>query len=251
MITNRVPNTWQDLEEAVAEILNKSGLSAERGRLIDTVRGQVRVDVHATQPVGRRVFTLLCECKHWQAAVPQAVVDGFRTVMADSGADRGYIISSAGYQRGAHEHARLTNIRLVTWEQFQAEFVEDYFENYVRRRLQECVDSLVSFTEPISPATFLASGRLSEDKLPEFLELKTRYADMALLCLPFFPGLSGYLAGTKRLMMPLSSYNVKGLDVKIPEHLLDIDNYEEFLEVLCVEAESAVESFSTLLTLPG
>ena len=61
----------------------------------------------------------LCECKHWRRAVPQEVVHAFRTVMADVGAHRGFIISIAGFQEGAFEAVANTNIDLVTFEELQ------------------------------------------------------------------------------------------------------------------------------------
>jgi hypothetical protein len=49
-------------------------------------------------------------------------VHSFRTVIADMGADVGIIISANGFQRGAMAAAALTNIRLMTWEEFQQAF---------------------------------------------------------------------------------------------------------------------------------
>ena len=246
MITSRTPETWQDLEDAVTVVLARSGLKAERGRVIETVRGQVEIDVHATQPVGRRTFTILCECKHWKSAVSQAIVHSFRTVMSDAGADRGYIISTGGFQAGATEAARLSNIKLTTWQGFQEEFEEDYCASYVRGRLYDCLGCLFSFTEPISPATFLASGRLEEDRVPQFLELKKKYADLTFACLPLGP--AGFkIPGEERLSLPLRQYNLPNAELNFPAELLELEGWDEFLDVLCKVAEEGCAAFRTLL----
>jgi hypothetical protein len=246
LITSTTPDSWQELETAVLTILTRSGLSADRGRTIETVRGHVEIDVLATQPVGKRTFTILCECKHWQAAVNQAIVHGFRTVMADAGADRGYIISTGGFQSGAMEAARLSNIRLLTWPEFQSEFEPDYYEYYVRDRLDECLDCLFSFTEPISPATFLASGRLDEERLPEFLKLKDQYVDLTFTCLPM--ARSGFkLPGEEKLRLPLRQYNIPGAELHFPPALLDLEAWDEFIDALCRVSGEGCAAFRALL----
>jgi hypothetical protein len=52
--------------------------------------------------------------------VPLEVIHSFRTVVADCGANRGFVISSvAGFQSGAHKAAQNTNVELVTFEGLQ------------------------------------------------------------------------------------------------------------------------------------
>ncbi|KPK80435.1 MAG: hypothetical protein AMS25_09090 [Gemmatimonas sp. SM23_52] len=246
LITRSTPEAWQELEEAVELILRRSGLQAERGRVVTTVRGQVAVDVLASQPVGRRAFTIACECKHWKTRVNQNVVHGFRTVMNDMGADRGYIISTVGFQSGAHEAAHSSNIRLRSWEEFQEDFEEDYFQEYVRSKLNECLDCLFSYCEPISPMKFLATGKLAEHKVDEFLQLKAQYADITLTCLPFFEGMPDR-TGRQRLELPLRKYVTPGSDLRYPEELLDIDAWDQFLDILCEVGETGCRKFRELV----
>jgi hypothetical protein len=51
------------------------------------------------------------ECKNWRKKVPRSVVHGFRTVVGDSGANWGAIVSLHGFQSGAYEAARYSNVR--------------------------------------------------------------------------------------------------------------------------------------------
>jgi len=46
-------------------------------------------------------------------------VHSFRTVVTELGAHRGFLISRAGFQAGAREAARFTNIDLMSWSEFE------------------------------------------------------------------------------------------------------------------------------------
>src|SRR5258705_8303667 len=131
MITTRVPSTWQALEHDVARILLECGFTVDVEKLIHTVRGDVTVDVYGEESIDGRRYTVLCECKHWKTHVPQTVIHGFRTVVADAGANLGYIVSSSGFQSGAFSAAELSNVRLVTWEEFQKEFTASWVQHYL------------------------------------------------------------------------------------------------------------------------
>jgi restriction system protein len=122
MITTAVPGTWRDLEAQVGQILSECGFATEVEKVVTTARGAVEIDVFAQETVHGRAYTIISECKHWRSAVPQGVIHGFRTVAADIGAHKGYIISMSGFQLGSFSAAELTNIELVTWQQFQEAF---------------------------------------------------------------------------------------------------------------------------------
>ena len=110
----------------------------------------MEVDVYAEDLSSQPKTVYLCECKHWQSAVPQTVVHAFRTVVTDYGANWGFIISSAGFQSGAFEAAAKSNVRLLTWDEFQELFVDRWIENYMMPRLREEVEPLVDYTEPFN-----------------------------------------------------------------------------------------------------
>lgn len=118
----QTPSDWRELQEAVAAVLREAGFVAAVEKAVSNVRGSTELDVYAEQSVQKHVVTLACECKHWKAAVPQAVVQTFRSVLSDTGIDAGYVVSSAGFQSGAYAAAAHTNVRLVTWEEFLSIF---------------------------------------------------------------------------------------------------------------------------------
>src|SRR6516162_241671 len=98
MITSRQPEGWQELQEAVGAVLRECGFTVEIEKKLDAARGTVEIDVYSEEVVNGRKYVILCECKHWNHRVPQSVIHGFRSVIADSGANLGYIVSSAGFQ---------------------------------------------------------------------------------------------------------------------------------------------------------
>src|SRR4051794_18349245 len=124
LLTSKTPGTWQELQSDVAAILNDCGFSVEVEKTVRSVRGFVEIDVYGEEDINGRKHKIACECKHWQANVPQAVIHSFRTVVADIGANVGYLISSGGFQSGSFTAAELTNLELFTWEQFQDAFCE-------------------------------------------------------------------------------------------------------------------------------
>lgn len=112
------PATWQELEPAVARILQECGYDVEVGRNVPLARGDVNVDVWADDGASPP-NVLIVECKQWARPVTKNVVHAFRAVTGDSGANTGLLVSSAGFQDGAVQAAAYSNVRLLTWAQFQ------------------------------------------------------------------------------------------------------------------------------------
>ena len=122
MIEADDPSDWRDLQRRVCRILTECGMDAEIEREVTTARGQVNVDVVAVDPDPTLPAKYLCECKHWQTAVPKTIVHGSRTVVTDSGANLRIVILLVGFQRGAYDAAEYSNVKLLTWEGFQQLF---------------------------------------------------------------------------------------------------------------------------------
>ncbi|MEO9338870.1 restriction endonuclease [Mesorhizobium sp. SB112] len=150
LITAHVPETWEQLEDLVAAILGECGMQATRQVTINLPRGSVDVDVFAEETVDGIVHRIICECKYWKANIPKEIVHAFRTVMQETGANRGYIVSRAGFQKGAYEAAQATNIELLTF----AEFQERYFDKWFKSRIWAVENSISNFNtyyEPLGP----------------------------------------------------------------------------------------------------
>lgn len=101
MIDDPYPEKWQELQLGVRRIFRNVGLSADVEVDLKTPRGSVNVDVLAID--GRSVDRIkyIVECKNWGNTIPQSVVHSFTTVMGETGANIGFIISQHGLQSGA------------------------------------------------------------------------------------------------------------------------------------------------------
>lgn len=247
MIEKNPPDTWQDLEEAVARILEESSLRVERKRVIETVRGNVEIDVFATDEHHAPPITYLCECKHWKTRVPQNVVHSFRTVVADFGANYGLLISSVGFQDGAFEAAKNTNIRLLSWNEFQEMFAHRWFSNYMAPLIEKEANRLVSYTEPINAGIFRKADALPKDQQQAFIQLRGKYQDIAFLALSIYRFWVG-LGEDRFPTLPLLSRNNGGLDIgeNLPEELMRATSLREFLEILLTHVHSGLKEFDEM-----
>lgn len=121
-IFDQEPTDWEDLQNKVAQLFEECGCEVSVGITVELVRGAKEIDVYVRDGLTAPPSQYLCECKFWSRAIPQEVIHSFRTVVADYGANRGYIISRVGFQAGAYEAVRNTNIDLVTFQELEAIF---------------------------------------------------------------------------------------------------------------------------------
>jgi restriction system protein len=211
---------------------------------VETVRGNVALDVYAEENIDGRRYSILCECKHWRARVPQNVVHGFRTVVNDIGANLGLIVASQGFQSGASAAATLTNVKLVTWEGFQAEFERTWLTRYLHPKVATRCDPLLTYTEPLLPAWF---SRLTEEKKEKYIELKRKYDVFGMLMMTFTPYVR-MLHPTAVPTLPLRSHIAQFTadETAIPANILDAVAYREFLEAALAHSDAIIAEFRSL-----
>lgn len=217
----------------MARILEECGFDVEVERTIELARGKVEVDVYAEELIRGRLNVILCECKRWKRRVPRAVVHAFRTTVADSGANVGYIIGSSGFQAGADEAAKLTNVRLLTWEQFQEAFEQQWLDHHVVPNLWHRVDSFLSWTELPPPSV----GRpLTKEEDAIFWEKWWSYQPLLSALRPFmaFTQQSGY----ERVKLPLRESD-RWQDAPLPADLMAARGYRQFFDLATMYADSA------------
>lgn len=123
-IFDREPTDWADLQNLVAQLFSELACEVVVGARLKLVRGTKEIDVWVRDPHTSPPSQYLCECKFWNKPIPQEVIHSFRTVVSDYGAHRGFIISRAGFQSGAREAVRNTNVDLVTFPELQAMFFD-------------------------------------------------------------------------------------------------------------------------------
>jgi hypothetical protein len=105
---------WKDYQEEAAEFFRSLGLSAETNITIQGVRTKHAVDVLVKSHLYGFNVTWIVECKHWKDSVSKLHVLALREIVTDTGADRGILLSEAGFQSGAIEAANMTNVRVTS-----------------------------------------------------------------------------------------------------------------------------------------
>lgn len=172
----KCPSTWEELQDLVALLLNQAGYYAVSPYTIDTVRGTVEVDVFVESP-DVFVKTIICECKFWSTPVPKEKVHAFRTVVHDSGAALGLLISRVGFQSGAIEAAKLSNVRLLTWEEFTNLIADQWIISQLRH-LKKYSEPLSVYTDPLD----FPFEQLKECDIEPYHDACTKYQPLRATC---------------------------------------------------------------------
>jgi Restriction endonuclease len=237
LITAHNPNDWEQLEELVTSILDQCGMSARRQVSLVLPRGSVDVDVLAEESVDGIVHCTVCECKDWKTNIPKEVVHAFRTVMHESGAHRGYIISRVGFQSGAIEAAKATNIELVTFAQFQ----DIYFDKWINRRIRAIEDELGNFNtyyEPLGKPGY--SQLTTEEERAAYDAVWHKYLFAGMLMIPFSP----YMRMVSDQPFPQLPFDVSKLEkqgIVVPNDIKAATAYREFFELLTKYARAGLQ----------
>lgn len=107
-------SNWREYQEEVAAFFRRQGCNAEVEKIVQGVRAKHEVDVYVTFHRSGIECTWVVECKLWKSKVPKEKVMALKSIVDDIGADRGIIVSERGFQSGALDAVRDSNITLVT-----------------------------------------------------------------------------------------------------------------------------------------
>jgi hypothetical protein len=129
LIFDQEPTDWREVQERVAQLFSEIGCDATIAQAVPLVRGRKEIDVLVRDPQTTPASVYLCECKYWSTPIPQEVVHSFRNVLADFGAHRGFLISRIGFQSGAIEAVKNTNLDLVTFDELQSLFFDNRYSS--------------------------------------------------------------------------------------------------------------------------
>ncbi|MFL6674982.1 MAG: restriction endonuclease [Massilia sp.] len=105
---------WKEYQEETAEFFRSLGLDAQTDVRIKGVRTEHAVDVLVKSTHAGFEVTWVVECKLWNSRVTKNHVLALREIVSDTGADRGILMAENGFQRGAAEAAKLTNVHLTS-----------------------------------------------------------------------------------------------------------------------------------------
>lgn len=239
MITSRIPISWKDLQNRVANILDECGYEVEIEKTIQTARSQVEIDVFAIEKVDARSSLLLVECKNWNSNVPQSVVSNFRTIMADVGANYGIIVSKKGFQSGAYETIRFTNIELFNWIEFQNSFQQKWLKHYFPSYIKEKFDLLVEAMDICPPSWVM---RLEGDELQQMRNLHDQYFDFSGLILSMESPFNDIIPSSE-ILLPLCQTEI---GKNFPEDILTVTSYRELIELLHIHLNPVIEEIRRL-----
>jgi hypothetical protein len=250
-ITTSTPADWKALQAEVATILRQCGFSAEIEKSVDTPRGKVELDVYAEENLRGRRYSIVCECKQWKAAIPKTVVHAFRMVVAETGANVGYIIAPSGFQSGSKSAAASTNVQLATWEQFQSQFCSPWLEHYFSPTVTERLDSLVGFTEPFVQRWMC---EIPDAEVEVVKALRDRYLALGALVMLFAPysafALSEKVKGDRFPNLPIRKHWRASDETKnsLQSEILDAAGYRELLSAMLSVGEKGIAEFLAVKT---
>lgn len=129
---------WYKFQEKICDHFNSLGAISETNITLQGVRTKHDIDILIkTKFLGQNI-TWIVEAKKWSKKVNKLHVLGLRTIINDIGADKGFIISEIGFQSGAIEAAKNSNISLTTFDELFKEtrhFIQDEILNSYKKRL--------------------------------------------------------------------------------------------------------------------
>lgn len=184
-VTSLVPSNWENLQNEVCRFFNEAGYIAKTTKIVETVRGEVEVDVFV-ESNHELIKSFICECKYWNSNIPQEKVHAFRTVVHDSGSTLGIIIAKKGFQSGAYNAAKCSNVLLKNWDEFINMISEQWTDNQLSR-VNEIANPLSVYTDPLDvPIKELSDEakktyiKVTEDCLRAYLLIRSMKRDALL-----------------------------------------------------------------------
>lgn len=179
MIDDPRPSDWRDLQEGVCRLLNEVGLKASTEVSLKTPRGHVKVDVYAVDEQSVDKISYVVECKNWDATVPQSVVHAFTTVMHETGANIGFIISKHGLQSGADRYTANTNVVGLTYEQLQARYFSLWWRRVFCATLASEAETLFRLVSPLNSLRDEVLRELPSSAQDAFRDIQRRSTGLA------------------------------------------------------------------------
>lgn len=181
MIDDPLPSDWRHLQAGVCQLFKEIGLSANVEVELPTPRGHVVVDVYATDEKSVDNIKYVVECKNWNSAIPKTVVHAFTTVMHETGANIGFIVSQHGLQSGANEYTSHTNITGITYQALQERYFSVWWKRHFCVVAASAADSAHQYVEPINSFRERVVATLNPEAQTKFRSLQVKYAPFVLL----------------------------------------------------------------------
>lgn len=110
---------WYNFQEDICNHFNSLGADAKTNQTVQGVRTTHDVDILVKTKFLGANLTWIVEAKDWHSNIPKEKVFALRSIVDDIGADKGFIVSQNGFQSGAYEAARYSNISLLTFDELK------------------------------------------------------------------------------------------------------------------------------------
>lgn len=132
---------WYKFQEEICDYFNSIGAESKTNITIKGVRTTHDIDILVqTKFLGEDLLWVI-EAKKWKYKVSKLHVLGLRTIVDDIGADRGFIISELGFQKGAIEASKNTNIKLKTFDELKID-TRDLVESEILKTYKKRISIL-------------------------------------------------------------------------------------------------------------
>ena len=105
---------WSRYQDEAAEFFRLLGLEADTNQQVPGARTTHNVDVVVRSRHAGFELLWLVECKYWKTRITKEKVLALRTIVDDTGADRGLMLAESGFQSGALEAAYNANVMLTS-----------------------------------------------------------------------------------------------------------------------------------------
>lgn len=122
---------WKQYQEDCASFFRHLGLSAEVEKIVDGARGTHAIDIVISGVISGIPITWIVECKAWKTNIPKDKVLTLLSIVQDTGADKGILLSEIGFQSGAILNAKNTNLLLTSLDDLKEQVKESLNESII------------------------------------------------------------------------------------------------------------------------
>lgn len=225
-------NNWKDYQEEAADFFRSIGLDASTDVRIQGVRTHHDVDVVVTSYHAGFDITWFVECKHWSKPVSKLHVLGLREIVADCGVDRGIILCEEGFQSGASEAAKLTNVRVTSLRELSQETSHEIFAMRLREqfdRIEVCKEKYWDIPKHV---------RIEYELRPDIGDAQLEYSGTRVMevC-------TDLITQALRGRYPVRKDTLAGMvDRAVPDELHSVEAVVKTIEPMLSELESRLEA---------
>ncbi len=216
-----------------------------RNLRLKTPRGEVKVDVHAIDEKSVDRIEYIVECKNWSASIPQSVVHSFTTVMQETGANIGFIVSKKGLQSGAIKYTKNTNVIGLTYQELQDRYFNVWWHSYFCYEAAKAADVTLQYVEPFNTKRERFANLLSKEKLQKLRSLQEKYSAFVMLVqiMDIHRIIPQFLSSQP---INIELYKQKIAELLCPEEAFTSKYYRGLLGEICLKLYDIENQFNTI-----